>query len=121
MKILTMDDVPTGSVLELMNGRRYLYIGEADSESAKENYLDEKYVGLSHTGYQTFKRDFTARNSDWNISKIYAPLFIAGLSIENVNKSSSKVLWSAEREMTLAEVEKALGHKVKIVKEKESD
>jgi len=114
MKISSMKDVPVGSVLELRNGKTYLYIGVADKylESSFNLREGEKYLGLSKKGFMAFKEDFTTANSDWNIEKIYEPRLTYGTEYEKTN-----VIYEVSKEMTLEDIERKLGHKI-ILKEK---
>ena len=98
-----------GNIIECRDGLRYVVMGDGDfAVNATIGFIED----LENVG--TFKA------KEWDIMKIYHPIRSADFS--SLLKEPSlycELVWERieKKEMTVAEISKALGYEVKIVKE----
>ena len=105
-------DLKTGMVVESRNGDKYLVMLNPDCEGKDLICFSGSYMSL---------KDYTDTleypNSDYGIVKV----FTIGKSISYILSAKAllefKLIWEREerKEMTLKEIEKELGYKIKIV------
>ena len=98
-----------GNIIECRNGYRYVVMGDGDfAVNATIGFIEDlENIGLH-------------KAEMWDIMKIYHPIRSAGFS--SLLKEPSlycELVWERieKKEMTVAEISKALGYEVKIVKE----
>lgn len=96
-----------GNIIECRSGSRYVVMGEGDFAISATSFIDD----LENIGFHKAKM--------WDIVKIYRPM--RGVSLPDLLKNPSmycELVWkrAEKKEMTVAEVSKALGYEVKIVK-----
>ena len=97
-----------GNIIECRNLRRYIVMGDGDFAADVTEFIED----LENIG--TFEAE------EWDIMKIYRPT--RSTSLSNLLKNPSlycELVWkrNEKKEMTVAEISKALGYEVKIVKE----
>ena len=97
-----------GNVIECRNRRRYIVMNEGNFATDATEFIED----LENVG--------TLRAEEWDIMEIYRPT--RSTSLSNLLKNPSiycELVWkrAEKKEMTVAEISKALGYEVKIVKE----
>lgn len=112
----TKSDLKTGMIAEYRNGDRRLVVGNAliDNKGDEANDLTDAM----------YKNDLTRSidNNQLDISKVYEviPIFHGDLYGLFRYTDNLILIWEREeppKKMTVAEIEKALGHKVEVVAE----
>lgn len=106
MKDFTLADLKEKMIIETRDGDRYMYLNNIGV--GKDTYLSFVYTRLDLTS--TISKDF-------DIVKVYNCGTLG--SFTWLLQNPGKLIWEREeaKEMTVAEIEKALGYPVKIVKE----
>ena len=103
----TIDDLQNGDVVTLRNGDKLVYVRDRFFEDLNDDYTNE----LANTQDLTdnLEYDYCAmRKREYDIIKVERPTYTT------VFERDEEV-----KEMTIAEISKALGYEVKIVKEEE--
>lgn len=106
---MTKKDLESGMVVEIRDGRRYLVIKKADGINFMNldgtNHFDEKYM----------KDDMTF--PEWRDRCDIMRIYRGGVTLNDC-KTTKDLLWERKepKEMTVAEIEAALGYPVKVVK-----
>lgn len=126
IEVNSMEDIPIGAILELKNGDKYLYMGDKKNTIWKDKGECEYfcfYISGNKYGYQTFNKDMTVKppyDEDYEIIRIYK--HCSNYTIENKEFNSDNLLWEKEKvimEISIKELEKIYGCKVKIVESEE--
>lgn len=117
---MNKEDLKVGYVVEVksnneqFNGLCIVIEGTNGLGISGENYYSE----ISY-----FNDDLTSNifNSSTKITKVYSKTYIR--NAYKVSTEDRKLLWEREesKEMTIAEIEKELGYKVKVIKEESND
>ena len=97
-----------GNVIECRNRRRYVVMNDGNFAIDATDFIED----LENVG--------TFEDEEWDIMEIYRPT--RSTSLSNLLKEPSlycELVWerTEKKEMTVAEISKALGYEVKIVKE----
>ena len=106
---MTKKDLESGMVVEIRDGRRYLVIKKADGINFMNldgtNHFDETGIGDDMKAPDVFEH--------CDIMKVFA----GGTTLNNCRKTTD-LIWERKepKEMTVAEIEAALGYPVKVVK-----
>lgn len=105
MKDFTLADLKEKMIIETRDGNRYMYLNNIGV--GKDTYLTFVYTRSDLTN--TLSKDF-------DIVKVYTSEAIG--SFTWLLQNPGKLIWEREKvkEMTVAEIEKLVGCKVKIVK-----
>lgn len=118
-------DLKTGMVVELRNGDIYLVMYAPDLRkrvfiSFDGGFLDYRDYSEDLTfGQPQYIREFNPR--DFDIVKIYTLGETLWNILKDKNRLQYKTIWHREetKEMTVAEIEKELGYKIRIVGDKD--
>lgn len=101
------EHLKNGNIIELRNGSRYVVMDDGDFAASTRGFIED----LENIG--------TFRTEEWDIMKVYRPVRRAALS-DLLKKPSMycELRWkrAEKKEMTVAEISKALGYEVKIIK-----
>ena len=103
----TIDDLQNGDVVTLRNGDKLVYVKDRDFEDLTTEYTND----LTNIWELTDNLEYDycdEPNKDYDIIKVERPTYTT------VFERDEEV-----KEMTIAEISKALGYEVKIVKEEE--
>ena len=103
---MTKQDLRSGMVVELKNGKRYLVIAET-----------LQFVGLhEHMEYASHSDDLTFGFGYLNVEKVYNP---GNVTFSEMIEHPTNLIWERKvvKELTVKEIEHLLGYSVKIVKE----
>lgn len=97
-----------GNIIECRNHSRYVIMGNGDFAISETDFIED----LENTG--------TFEDEEWDIMFIYEP--VRSTCLPNLLKNPSlycELVWkrTEKKEMTVAEISKALGYEIKIVKE----
>jgi hypothetical protein len=97
-----------GNIIECRNRRRYVVMNDGNFAIDATEFIED----LENVG--------TFEDEEWDIMKIYHPT--RSTSLSNLLKNPwlyCELVWerTEKKEMTVAEISKALGYEVKIVKE----
>ena len=97
-----------GNIIECRNHHRYVVMSDGDFAISETDFIED----LENIG--------TFEDEEWDIMFIYEP--VRSTSLSNLLKNPSlycELAWkrNEKKEMTVAEISKALGYEVKIVKE----
>ena len=103
----TKDDLQNGDVVTLRNGDKLVYVRDRDFEDLTTDYANE-LTGIYELTDNLEYEYCDVRNKDYDIIKVERPTYTT------VFERDEEV-----KEMTIAEISKALGYEVKIVKEEE--
>jgi hypothetical protein len=108
---MTKNDLKVGYVVETKEGNLYMVM---ETQSGKIFVRNEGFNWLS-----SYKDDLINQElSEFDVTRIYGFSYLPMESFK-ISKNNRPLLWKRKeyKEMTLAEIEKALGYKVKIVEE----
>lgn len=111
-KEFTLDDLRSGDVAKLKNGEVAIFIA---LNGVGSFVLKNSFLHIGH-----YNNDLTACNEDWDIVAIRRPETPYQCQYCAIDKGYGALVYERKEyeEMTVADIEKALGKKIKIVKEK---
>lgn len=122
---MTLKDLRNGDFLVLRNEGIYVYM-EDKNNSYPHDLIKLEGGYMSTKSYTPNLKHKDTLDNQWDIVKIYRPFYVQYI-LENIAKgkklpSDCTLIYTAKeevKEMTIAEISKALGYEVKIVKEEE--
>lgn len=105
-------DLKTGMVVQTRIGAKFLVMLNPDCEGRDLICFSGAYMRLSE-----YTNTLEYPNSDYDIVKVFTVGESIGWLFLNKNGLNYKLIWERNepKEMTIAEIEKELGHKIKIV------
>ena len=118
-------DLKTGMIVTLRSGCEYMVFLDVDHNyDHTKNFLvngnNHSWISFQYITEELFGLDYDGlRHKGYDIMKIESLPHPFALQEIDFNKSQRRTLWERVeiKEMTVAEIEKALGYKIKIVKE----
>lgn len=110
----TKKDLKNGDVVIHRNGRVSIAIPQIATLKQVDCYDELDYFA------DDLKNTFGPGGPEYDIMKVYRPNIPRHCSFKEANYTKGTLVYKREEfeEMTIAEIEKALGKKIKIVKEK---
>ena len=116
-KEFTKADLQDGMVVELRNGKHLLVV----KRGKKLKMLTETQYYSGEDVTEDLKQKNNEKRGELDIVKVFAPAPLEKVAnVLNLIEMKGEMLWERREEMTLAEVEKELGYKIKIVEECEN-
>lgn len=108
-------DLKTGMVVETRNGEKYLVMLNPDCKDRELINFKGGYMPLYNYNNELMLKKF---NKGFDIVKVYSVGSSICWLLGDKEQMEFKLLWEREeetKEMTIAEIEKELGYKIKIV------
>ena len=115
----TKSDLKNRMVVEIRKGEKYILVGDRFLSKTGFLWLNT-HTDKNHGVHQGYNDDLTIDSGDsWDIVKVYKEVNCLNFD-ENSPFCSLSLLWerSSIKEVTMAEVEKKFGCKVKIINDK---
>jgi len=128
---MTLKELRNGDIVVLRNKGIYMYIEDKYSTFEPHDLISLEGGFMSTNSYDDNFKGVGCSSIDWDIVKVYRPYFISRIleDIRGVTREEDipiedyclvyrdEITKEKTKEMTIAEISKALGYEVKIVKE----
>lgn len=108
-------DLKTGMVVEIRNGEKYLVMLNPDCKDKELINFKGGYMPLSNYNNELMLKKF---NKGFDIVKVYSVGSSIYWLLSDKERMEFKLIWKREeetKEMTVEQIEKELGYKIKIV------